>query len=195
MFKLITHGLTIFKKYSKFRILSLLRQSDYSTWSGFKALDPEWDDRTRLLAKLIPKESSVIEFGAGRLAMKKYLPWGCKYTPSDLVDRGEGTIVLDLNACQYPCIGRYDVVVFGGVIEYVFDVERLVALTAQTAQTVVFSYVCGGYLSKPHERIVRGWVNNFAGDDLVRIFQAAGFRCEESSFSENTLVCRMRRVD
>lgn len=195
MFKPITHGLTIFKKYSKFGILSLLRQSDFSTWSGFRALDPVWDDRTRLLAELIPEESSVIEFGAGRLAMKKYLPRGCKYTPSDLVDRGEGTIVLDLNARQYPCVGRYDVAVFGGVIEYVFDVERLVAFTARTAETVVFSYVCLGYFSKPHERVLRGWVNNFAADDLLRIFQAAGFRCEESSFSEYSLVCRMRRVN
>jgi hypothetical protein len=195
MFARVTTGLTIFKKYAKAKLLSWLGKSDYATWRGMENLDPEWDARSRLLAEWIPEGSSVIEFGAGRLAMKKFLPQGCKYTPSDLVDRGEGTIVLDLNARQLPGIGQFDVAIFGGVIEYIFDVDRLASFTAKTAKTVVFSYVSGGYLSNPHERTVRGWVNNFAADELVHIFEAAGFRCAQRSFWNHSLLCSMSRVD
>ena len=76
------------------------------------------------IAKLIPAGSNVIEFGAGRRQLEKFLPAGCTYTPSDLVDRGPGTIVCDLNRPPLPDLRhlRLKVAVFGGVLEYVADV-------------------------------------------------------------------------
>ena len=40
--------------------------SDRSRWSDTKELLTDWDERTRILARLVPDGARVIEFGAGR---------------------------------------------------------------------------------------------------------------------------------
>src|SRR5689334_4642044 len=91
---------------AKFRIVrtSLLTSirrrtggADYDRWGTLNNLAKDWDSRTKQISGHIKPGSSVLEFGAGRLALVKFLPPDCKYTPSDLVDRGMGTIVADLN--------------------------------------------------------------------------------------------------
>src|SRR5216684_8281329 len=61
----------------------LLNRSDVRRWANSAALSSDWDSRTRLLAGLISPGSSVLEFGAGRQALKAMLADGCTYTPSD----------------------------------------------------------------------------------------------------------------
>ena len=92
------------------------------------------------MATPIRPGSSVLEFGAGRMVLKQSLPEGCRDTPSDIVDRGPRTIVCDLNARTLPDFPHHDVAVFSGVLEYVHDVPRVVALLARTVDTVVASY-------------------------------------------------------
>ena len=189
----LRHQLTVIKKVAYSAFLSAFRRSDYGTWGNTRNLDPEWDERSKLLAGLVPAGSSVIEFGAGRLALKKFLPSDCSYTPSDLVDRGEGTVVLDLNANSLPDLGPYDVAIFGGVLEYVFDISRLAEYVSETATIVIFSYSTGDFYSRPVERRLRGWVNNFSGDEVVSIFERAGFVCEQRSYWKHTVICRMSK--
>jgi len=191
MFAKLRNSLTVAKKVAFASVLSALRRSDYRTWGDASNLDPDWDERSKILAALVPAGSSVIEFGAGRLALKNFLPPGCQYTPSDLVDRGGGTVVLDLNAATLPDLGRYDVAIFGGVLEYVFDLDRLAEHVSKAAGTVIFSYAASGFYSKPVERRLRGWVNNFSGDEVVGIFERAGFACDQRSYWNHSVVCRM----
>src|SRR5690348_9570014 len=67
--------------------------ADHARWSSPGGLEEWWVERTGILAQLLPAGSRVIEFGAGRRQLEKLLPNGCTYIPSDLVDRGPGTIV------------------------------------------------------------------------------------------------------
>lgn len=155
-----------------------LRRSDYSRWRGTEALSEQWDERTRLVAGMIPAQSSVLELGAGRLRLREYLAAGCRYTPSDFVDRGPGTILWDLNAHEWPDLGIYDVAVFSGVLEYVHDVRRLVSFLGSHVQTIVASYSVFRKGDRAYRRRSLGWVNDHSQNELVAIFAEAGFECE-----------------
>ena len=118
----------------------LRKGSDYQRWESERNLSPSWDSRTQQIAKLIDAHASVIEFGAGRLILKAYLPDGCTYTPSDLVDRGNGTIICDLNSDELPQLQSYDIAVFSGVLEYVNNVPKLISHLSNCVDVIIASY-------------------------------------------------------
>jgi hypothetical protein len=164
-----------------------LGRSDYKRWSSPLGLEAWWDERTKAIAQLVPTGSKVIEFGAGRRQLEKFLPAGCTYTPSDLVDRGGGTIVCDLNARPLPDLSQLapDVGVFGGVLEYLTDVPALAQwLATEGVKTCVVSFDP----APPELETVRrrrelgrrrywGYMNNLTEEDLLRSFGSAGFVC------------------
>jgi hypothetical protein len=157
------------------------RLSDYRRWGNPSSLiAPEWDSRTEQIAKLISPGSTVLEFGAARMTLRKYLPHGCKYTPSDLVDRGNGTIVCDLNAHELPSFPGHDVAVFSGVLEFLYDVRRVVEALSNTVSIIVASYSCLDHVPRPDLRARRaaGWVNDFTSEEFEAVFHRSGFRTD-----------------
>jgi hypothetical protein len=163
--------------------------ADYRRWTSPAGFEEWWDDRTRALAALIPSGARVIEFGAGRRQLEKLLPDGCFYIPSDLVDRGGGTLVCDLNARPLPDIRHLgsDLAVFGGVLEYVSDVESLACWLATIGiRTCVVSFDAvpdkAGPLAWLGERLRRtrfGYMNSLSEDQLLLAFRVVGFTCAE----------------
>jgi hypothetical protein len=158
--------------------------SDRPRWTNTKELLPEWDERTRILAGLLPINSRVIEFGAGRRQLELYLPAGCTYIASDLVDRGGDTLVCDLNVEPRPELRRLgvDTAVFGGVLEYIQNLESLVRWVAREVDRCLVSYECArtrpsdrGRLHESFTRAQVGWVNTFHEDDFVLLFEREGF--------------------
>ena len=81
---------------------AIRHKTDYSRWANARSIYSSWEPRTEMAADLVPNHSRVIEFGAARRALEKYLDPSCVYTASDLVDRGLGTIVCDLNESTTP---------------------------------------------------------------------------------------------
>lgn len=156
--------------------------SDVERWSRPESLHASWDARTKLLASFVPPGASVLEFGAGRRVLEQHLPPETLYTPSDLVDRGPGTIVCDLNAAELPPFPAHDVCVFSGVLEYVNDVPRLITHLHATCGAIAASYAprTGDGASQLIERRRQGWVNDYEVEELVAVFAASGFRCEWS---------------
>src|SRR5262245_2334065 len=152
--------------------------SDYARWVPSDSLSAAWDSRTRIIATLIAPSSSVLEFGAGRLTLKDALPAGCTYTSSDLVSRGDGTIVCDLNSEVLPDFPLHDVVVFSGVLEYINDVPRLGRHLSRTCQVIVTSYAVVDTNRSTLFRRSCGWVNDFASDEFRRVFERVGLRCD-----------------
>lgn len=155
--------------------------SDVDRWSNLEMLSADWDSRTRLLAELIRPGASVLEFGAGRRALGRFLSQGCTYTPSDLVDRGAGTLVCDLNAAMLPAFPPHDVAVFSGVLEYVNDVPRLVRRLSSCVNTIVLSYAAIDEHPSIVYRRADGWVNDFSASDLDALFSESGFTCDHVS--------------
>lgn len=162
---------------------SVLGTTDASRWEDAAAYD-DWDERTRLIASLIRPGSSVIEFGAGRRQLEQYLDPSCSYVPSDLVSRGPGTIVLDLNRRPLPDLGRrFDVAVLAGVLEYIQRLPSFAAWLASISDTVIASYTPAR--SRPRslrrlcERYARagaGWVNSYSEEELLDVFARDGLQ-------------------
>ena len=156
---------------------TLFKSSDRSRWSNETELSEEWDTRTKILAEMITTQSKIIEFGAGRLSLKKYIPAGCSYTPSDIVDRGDNTIVCDLNKNNLPQFKTYDVAVFSGVLEYIYDVPRLINYLSNNIDTFILSYAPVEYGGGQYKRTKCGWVNHYTSQEIISLFSSLGLKC------------------
>lgn len=163
-----------------------LLKSDYQRWTNLGNYEEWWDSRTEQIARLIPPTSRVIEFGAGRRQLDKFLDPSCIYVASDLTDRGPGTFVCDLNRRPLPDLNHLnvDTAVFSGVLEYIHDLDSLVKWLAQQVSFCVASYACaqtsGRIVDQVRGRLERfyfGYMNNFREEELVDLFRRAGFRC------------------
>ena len=103
------------------------------------------------------------------MALKKFLPLSCSYTPSDLFKTSSDTIVCDLNNKISIDLNYYDTVVFSGVLEYVYNIENLFAQLAVSTPHVVLSYACSDISNAA--RLKKGWLSDYSQKDLERIFK------------------------
>jgi Methyltransferase domain len=167
--------------------------SDLERWKDLSNHDGSWTERSRIIAGLIEAGSTVIEFGVGHRTIEAYLKPGCRYVPSDLVSRGDDTLVCDLNQRPLPDLRalRLDVAVFAGVLEYIADLPSLLPWLAQSVVSCVASYECARSrprtmqrLEERFSRVWCGWVNTYDEEELVGLFQAAGFRLRERALWE-----------
>lgn len=161
-------------------------RSDYERWGNPKSLEPWWESRTRQVAGLIPKRARVIEFGAGLRWLERYLDASCTYIPSDLVDRGPGTIICDLNQRPLPDLRslRFDVAVFVGVLEYVKDVPSVIRWLSGQVGSCVASYEYASGKPRTPRRLVEslrrayyGYMNIYTEAEFLAIFARCGFMC------------------
>ena len=145
-------------------------------WKNEDSLKSSWDVRTKLIARLIEPNQSVLEFGSGRQVLKDHLPEGCTYTPTDIVDRAGGNIVCDLNGPELVKFEKHNVAVFGGVLEYINDVPRLIAHVSDC------DMIIASYAKAPDEanrsRAFEGWVNDYSHAELIKIFRKYGYECK-----------------
>jgi hypothetical protein len=166
-------------------------------------LEAWWDARTRHIASMIPANSKVIEFGAGRRQLERMLPPGCTYVPSDLVDRGPGTIVADLNRRPLPDLRAVapEVAVFGGVLEYINDVASVVKwLSDSGIATCVASFDAvpadAGVVQWFRERVRRvhfGYMCHLTEQQFQDVFREAGFFCDERQNWDKQVILRFMR--
>lgn len=180
------------------RILATaLQKTDYRRWSDHHSLDPSWEPRTKRAAALVPIRSRVIEFGAGNRRLEQYLDPSCTYGASDIVDRGPGTIVCDLNRRPLPDLGAdtYDVAVILGVLEYLRDAPSVLDWLAEYVPFCVLSYVCAEAnryslrgMRESVNRVRAGWMNSYRNEELRSLFRERGYALlQEESWENNRL--------
>jgi hypothetical protein len=104
-------------------------------WS---ALQDRWDRRTRQAAAWLAHEPGVVDIGCGLMPLRDHLPAAVRYVPVDIVDRGPGTVLTDLNADPLPRFAERAAAMLG-VVEYVTDLPRLFRALRQFDR-VVLSY-------------------------------------------------------
>ena len=156
----------------------------------------EWDGRTMKMAAMIPPGSRVLEFGAGRMVLRKHLPPGCTYMPADLVKRQPGTILCDLNDRNTSPLAEHDVAFFSGVLEYVYDIPRALKRLPPTCRMVIASYATTDAPGQAGRvtRIRQGWVNHYTSTQFVGVFARAGYRClARETWKSHTLFQFARR--
>lgn len=165
-------------------VTALCQKTDRKRWSDPRNIHASWEPRSKLAAALIPENSRVIEFGAGKRVLERYLDPSCTYVPSDMVDRGPSTIICDLNERPLPDLGtgNYDVAVLLGVLEYLRDVPSFLDWLAKLTPVCVLGYAHAqntGHspraLRETMRRLRAGWMNNFREERLVSLFSERGF--------------------
>jgi hypothetical protein len=174
-------------RVSRNAAMRCLCRADYKRWGSAQGLEEWWDQRTQQIAAYVPAGSRVIEFGAGRRSMEKMLPAGCVYTPSDLVDRGPGTIVCDLNQRPLPDLSNVkpQVAAFSGVLEYIQDSAALAQwLAASGVTTIITSYDAVPTqftgIRRMRENLRRsyyGYMSSMTEPELESAFERAGYSC------------------
>jgi hypothetical protein len=163
------------RKIGRTILKRIVKKSDYGRWKTNKNLQKSWDARTKIIAGLIHEGASVLEFGCGRMVLKSLLPVNCTYLPSDISYRGEGTLVCDLNKMPLPDFGFYDVIVFSGVLEYIFDIDKLFGHIKNNCQFIIASYAFKRTNQNISWRRKQGWVNDYTLESIQTIFLKNGF--------------------
>jgi hypothetical protein len=167
----------------------LFGTTDVSRWRSAETFPDDWLERTRIIAELVPKGTRVIEFGAGKRNLESRIDPTCTYIPSDIVSRGEDTLVLDLNTRPLPSLSHLnlDMAVFAGVIEYIVDLSSFVAWLSQQLSACIASYECAqtqpwrpARLMETIRRTGAGWVNTFTEEELLEVFRSEGFTPTET---------------
>lgn len=153
------------------------KQSDYERWRKSEQLFEDWNERTILLATMINPGAKVIEFGAGNMAIKQALPSYCSYTASDIVKRDKQTLVCDLNDKIPFDLSKYDTAIFSGVLEYVFDIDKVFKQFPESLKNVVLSYSCSDISNE--NRLKNGWLSDYKKNDLENIFESHHYSISE----------------
>lgn len=153
------------KKIIKAVFFKIINKSDYNRWQNEKSLFLDWNERTQLLANQIKPNSTVFEFGAAQLVLNEMLPDGCDYLHSDLVSRAEDTLVVDLNK-ELPEVPQVDYIVFSGVLEYLFDVEKILLHLNPKTPSFLFSYATLDNFPRIAKRREHGWVSDLTITNL-----------------------------
>jgi hypothetical protein len=173
-----THVMPYRTHSRKERIASTLvlrhrRVSDVERWSQSANLDPAWDRRAEIVGRFVPPGSHVLDLGAGREALSRYIPDDCSYTPADVIRRSQRTVVADVNCGEFPD-GCFGVVAALGLFEYVHDVKALLTTIHQRAPLLVTSY-CVRTTADPEPRLERGFVNEYSLNEFVDLCQSVGW--------------------
>lgn len=184
IWNIVSNKLIEYKQQRNFRRIAKrtheLRQdqkSDIERWENDEELLENWNERTRLLAGMVPENARVIEFGAGNMALKKYLPKNCEYQGSDLVKRFPEIIVCDLNTEIDFSLRPYNTAVFSGVLEYVYDIEVVFEQLEKEIKTVILSYACSDISLTNRLRL--GWLSDYSKEDLEGVFIRNGYEIVE----------------
>jgi len=152
------------------------KKTDLNRWQKDSQLYKDWDERTMILASYILPNARIIEFGSGNMIVKTNLNNYKSYIPTDIVPRFEETVVCDLNEGVIPEVKNCDTAVFSGVLEYVYDVDRVFTELGITIKQVVLSYCCADIVKLSRDK--NGWLSDYTKSDLEEIFIKQGFKIE-----------------
>lgn len=160
------------------------KKTDQRRWTDPRSIHASWEPRTKRIATFVPNNSRVIEFGAANRILERYLDPSCSYVPSDIVDRGPGTIVCDLNQRPLPDLGQnvYDVAVLIGVLEYIRDIPSLLDWLTKYVEVVVLACAPAKATGRSPRallervgRLSRGWMTTYREEELRSLFCDRGF--------------------
>ncbi|WP_134142265.1 hypothetical protein [Flavobacterium sp. S87F.05.LMB.W.Kidney.N] len=152
------------------------KKTDLQRWQNDDQLYRDWDERTILLSSYIKPRASIIEFGAGNMILKNYLDNYKIYIPTDIVARFNETVVCDLNQGVISAVKKCDTAVFSGVLEYVYDINKVFEELGPTIKQIVLSYCCTDIVKLSRDK--NGWLSDYTKSDLEEIFKKHGFEIE-----------------
>ena len=157
---------------------------DRQRWGNPLSYRPEWSERSRLAASLVPDNASVLEIGVGTGAFREFVKARTAYLGADLQPLDAATIELDLDLDPLPP-GRFDYAVLLGVFGYLHRPQAAAEKVCRAAHHVIVSYCCRRkelpVAAVLESRQRRGWVNNFDQAEFIALFARHGHELAEST--------------
>ena len=153
---------------------------------------PSWDGRNEVIAAMIKGGESVLDLGAGRQSLKRYLPEGCKYVPVDLVKTSSDVIQHDFNN-GVPSVGHFDVVVVSGVLEYLASPFMFLREAMNMGERMIVSYSPRTPEQTIESRRAGGWVTHMAKEDIEEMFEALHLDYEEAGAWNEQVIWKLTR--
>lgn len=182
-----------YKKQTKNTLgLRKAKTSDFGRWKRSEELFLDWNQRTSILASMIKQGANIIEFGAGNMALKINLPSDCKYTPSDIYKRSEEMLECDLNDKIQFNLDLYDTAVFSGVLEYVYDVDKVFCQLNHSINNIILSYACSDISNA--NRLKSGWLSDYSKNELEDIFTKYNYQIVEYKEWRNQSIFNLRKT-
>jgi len=119
-----------------------------------------WPTRTAAIAEIIPPEASIIELGAGMCFLHELLP----NNPYTGIDKEFWTDKIirkaDFNAGEFPELGKFDVIVCQGVLEYIKDLEKFLLAIHKYGRRLILSYYNGPQCPARKNKMKFVWLEN-----------------------------------
>jgi hypothetical protein len=160
---------------------TMLFRTDVNRWQQVAKQEPSWDARNRVIAHLIPANSSVIDMGSGAQTLARYLKPGCQYQPCDCVKSSDNVLLCDFNSHQYPDTDeKFDYVVVSGLLEYIRDPRRFLERISSYGDVLLVSYAPLAQGQTHVWRASQGWVNHLTRSELEHLFSDLGFVWHEA---------------
>ena len=150
-----------------------------------------WEDRARRAAGFIAPGSRVLDLGCGRMALRRFLPTGCRYVPADLAQWTDEVIPVDLETGAFPR-GSYDVVVILGVLEHLTDPISVIKQAREHGRELIVSYCHPGRESSVVQRRAEGWINDLTEKELEAAFAGCGWRMRSTlTYADTPTTCQI----
>ncbi len=143
-------------------------------WSRPDSYPESWAERAELAAKFIAPGSSVLDIGCGRMQLRALLPAGCAYTPADMTKWTDEVHQIDLDRREFPP-GRYDLVTFLGVLEYLQDPAFAMERAADTCKRLITTYCHPVSATSIAQRRKAGWINDLSEAELKTLLKRTGW--------------------
>lgn len=148
-------------------------------WSNPESLSPQWADRARFAARLVPERLRILDLGCGGMDIERFAS-PLRYVPIDIVARDARTHVIDLNETPPPpaLFADIDLITLLGVLEYLDDAEKLFDAITSTQIPLLFSY-CSAERHSNCDRRASDWVNDFTTEQILQLLEARGYEAAQ----------------
>lgn len=158
-----------------------------ANWKTIEYFNPEWKERIRMMAELLPPDTnSITDLGCGLMWLKEFIPTEVNYIGVDYTSRGKGTIVCDFNKKQFPKISS-DIAFVSGCLEYVKDASWFVKKIADNYKGCIISYCVLEEFKDQEFRDKKTWVNSFTENDIIQLFNKEGFNLKKKLDTKNRI--------
>ena len=162
---------------------------DRLRWGNPLSYKPEWGERAKCAASLVPDNVSVLEIGVGTGVFRELVKGRTAFVGSDLQPLDAASIALDLDRDPLPDT-HFDYAVLLGVFEYLRQPEAAAEKICNTADHVIASYCSRrADLERPavlESRRRRGWVNSFDRAEFIQLFSRHGHKLFSSMLLKAT---------
>jgi hypothetical protein len=154
------------------------QRPDRDRWGNPSSYRPQWGERSRIAAALVPDGASVLEIGVGAGVFRDLVSARTRYVGADLEPLEGTTIRLDLDRDEIPH-QTFGYAVLLGVFGYLRRPQAAAQKVCRSADRIIVSYCCRRADSTVQEvresRRRRGWLNDFTQAEFIELFTRHGF--------------------